>query len=417
MYEIKRGDEDISATKVRNAIKIDDFKTFSRMTPKSMHKFYEELKLELGVAEVANENEDINKDAEHIDESKSSDFSIESKEPGTLHNNIKLIELLESNPKKMSLYKSFSTNIPKGQITDSFIKYINSLNDKESIELVKLLGSLKKPEDLTPGLLYGNKRSPIGRLFDLSTRGTGKGELAIAWLINGAQIQGGVESYDVNINGKKYEVKDWSIQGNASILTGVKSKVTNFGFWREIIDTIRRIDKLTGNTSTSKFNFSAYFSDNFTNIVEKLLQQQSIILSGEVGKERLKLIRDFYIEANSIKDDISGYTNIILRGPNSKPLELSILPLSEDDVKNNTITFTKSEKDQSLTYILTELRRLKYVRNPDDLEKDMQDAVNQITKGITYIVFRKDKINIVEPGDFKPDVISISSLKFIEKDI
>lgn len=56
MYEIKRGDEDISATKVRNAIKIDDFKTFSRMTPRSIHKFYEELKLELGVAEVANES-------------------------------------------------------------------------------------------------------------------------------------------------------------------------------------------------------------------------------------------------------------------------------------------------------------------------------------------------------------------------
>jgi len=39
-YEIKRGDEDISASKVRQAIKLDDEKTFKRMTPKSIHDMY-----------------------------------------------------------------------------------------------------------------------------------------------------------------------------------------------------------------------------------------------------------------------------------------------------------------------------------------------------------------------------------------
>ena len=43
-YEIKRGDEDISATKVRNALKIGDKDTFKRMVPKSIHKFFDELK-------------------------------------------------------------------------------------------------------------------------------------------------------------------------------------------------------------------------------------------------------------------------------------------------------------------------------------------------------------------------------------
>lgn len=417
MYEIKRGDEDISATKVRDAIKIDDFKTFSRMTPKSMHKFYEELKLELGVAEVANESEDIGEESEHVDESKNSDYSIEATNPGTLHTNLKLIELLEKDSKKMDLYKSFSRNIPKGQITESFIKYINSLNDKETTEIIKFLGSLKSPKELTPNMLYGNKRSPIGRLFDLATRGTGKGELAIAWLISGAQIQGGVESFDVDINGKKYEVKDWSIQGNSSILTGVKSKVTNFEFWNEIIDTLRRLEKLRGTPNNIKFNFSLYFDESFIKTINELLSEHTMILSGEVGKKRLELLRSFYTQANEIKDDISGYTNVILRGPNAKPIELSILPLSENEIKDNTITFTKAEKDQTLTYILTELRRLKYVRDPNALDADMQSAVNKITEGIIYIVFRKNKINIVEPGGFKPDAISISSLKFVERDI
>lgn len=43
-HEIKRSDEDISATKVREALKIDDEATFKKMTPKGMHKMYEQLK-------------------------------------------------------------------------------------------------------------------------------------------------------------------------------------------------------------------------------------------------------------------------------------------------------------------------------------------------------------------------------------
>jgi hypothetical protein len=43
-FEIKRGEEDISATKVREALKTDDEATFKKMTPKGMHKMYDELK-------------------------------------------------------------------------------------------------------------------------------------------------------------------------------------------------------------------------------------------------------------------------------------------------------------------------------------------------------------------------------------
>lgn len=42
--EVKRGDEDVSATKVRNALKADDESTFKKMMPKPLHGFYDELK-------------------------------------------------------------------------------------------------------------------------------------------------------------------------------------------------------------------------------------------------------------------------------------------------------------------------------------------------------------------------------------
>lgn len=44
MIEVKRGDEDISATKVRNAIMNDDRKTFEKLTPQCMHKYYDRFK-------------------------------------------------------------------------------------------------------------------------------------------------------------------------------------------------------------------------------------------------------------------------------------------------------------------------------------------------------------------------------------
>jgi cytidyltransferase-like protein len=46
-YEIKRGDEDISATKVREALMIDDENAFKKLTPKSIHDMFIPLKTAL----------------------------------------------------------------------------------------------------------------------------------------------------------------------------------------------------------------------------------------------------------------------------------------------------------------------------------------------------------------------------------
>jgi len=55
-FEIKRGDENISASKVRNALKIDDEKTFKKMTPKSIHGFYKPLQT---IMQPIKENKDM----------------------------------------------------------------------------------------------------------------------------------------------------------------------------------------------------------------------------------------------------------------------------------------------------------------------------------------------------------------------
>lgn len=46
-FEIKRDDSNISASKVRVAIKNDNYSVFKKMTPKSIHKYYQQLQTEL----------------------------------------------------------------------------------------------------------------------------------------------------------------------------------------------------------------------------------------------------------------------------------------------------------------------------------------------------------------------------------
>jgi hypothetical protein len=334
--------------------------------------------------------------------------------PGSLHGNMALINAINSQGKIVD-YKEFAKNYPNGIPTTFILNYFASLNPKESVELAKYLYSAIAPKDLTVSM-YSNRNSVLGKLFDQKPTGLGKGEALIAWLIKGAVIQGGGESYDVIINNKDaFEVKDYS-NGNSAIRAGVKSKVSNFEFWREISDTLSRIDKLTGySAGKPKFDISKYFSAEMTTAANYLMGRKGTIMSGECNKTDFKNINAFYEQAAKVENSLLGYTNVILRGPNSKPIELSIDLLDPALITGDTITFHVAKTDQTATYVLSELKRLKYVRNPKDLEVDMQKAVNQIHAGLVYIVFRKNTINITT--DFVPAQVSTSSLYFVERTI
>jgi hypothetical protein len=334
--------------------------------------------------------------------------------PGSLHGNTELIDAI-TKAGKIADYKEFAKNYPNGIPTTFILNYFASLSVKESVELAGYLYSATAPKDLKTNM-YSNRNSVLGRLFDQKPTGLGKGEALIAWLIRGAVIQGGGESYDVIINGKDtYEVKDYS-SGNSAIRAGVKSKVSNFEFWREIGDTLSRIDKLTGySAGKPKFDISKYFSAEMTAASNYLMGRKGTIMSGECNLTDFKNLNKFYELASKVENTLQGYTNVILRGPNSKPIELSIDLLEPTQVTGDTITFHIAKGDQTGTYILAELKRLKYVRNPKDLQVDMQKAVDQIHAGLVYIVFRKNTINITT--DFVPAAVSTSSLYFVERSI
>jgi len=408
-YEIKRGDDDVSASKVRTALELDDESTFNKMTPKSIHDMYQILRTVLAPIE---ESSDV------LVEKKETDLSVEATSPGEMYSNPFFIDEIVK-AKKLPQYNKFVQLLPHGLVADGFIKFVNGLDQRETKEIVGYLYSLTKPTQLDANALYGNPSSPLGQLFVLEPKGVGRGEVAIAWLIKDAEIQGGGESYDVSIKGKKFEVKAYEAGGPSdAIRAGVKAKITNFNFYNELLDTISRIDKLTGFSSgIPKFDLNAYFPESFVALGNKLMAERTSILSGEISKGRLATIQKFYDEANAIESHIKGFSNVILRGPHSKPRELSVVPISEEEVAAGTFTVKITEKDESLTYILSELRRLKYVRDPKALAVDLQNAVDKSVKGTVYIVFRRNKVNIVPETGFKFSHITAASVKFVERDL
>ena len=93
---------------------------------------------------------------------------------------------------------------------------------------------------------------------------------------------------------------------------------------------------------------------------------------------------------------------------------MSVEPITK--TSDGTILIKPIQDDsQTITYINTELRRLKYVRDPMEFNNDLQKAVDQIVGNIQYIVFRRDYIRLT--SDFRYSRIEQGAVRIVEKSI
>jgi len=329
------------------------------------------------------------------------------------------IKLAAEEAKKTPALIKFVSSLPGGDASSTMMTLFSEMTAKKEYlkEFITKLWTISSPEDVNPSLYTSNSFGSY--LFEKEPKGVGRGELFLAWLIADSEVQGGSVNFDLLIKGKKFEVKDYrsTSSPNAPVRLGVKGKVTQYSIWKEIIDTIRRLDQLTGlSSSSTKFDFTKTFSDTeFVSCVQYILDRKNDILSGELNKKDVSIFKTFYDKVSSIKIEIDGYTNVILRGPGIKPVEMSIKPLAASQLDAKTITFEVSDTNDDLTYILTELRRLKYARDSKAFDSDLQDIVNTIVGDIPFIIFRNSGINITK--DFIFEVISQNGIKIIEKSI
>ena len=336
---------------------------------------------------------------------------IESIDAESIENQLLLSELQQQN--KLQDFNSFLNLLP-AEANLAVLAYIKQLTSIENIKW--FVTNLYSKEVITEQSLneinYSNTN--IEKLFNIEPKGLGKGEILLAFLYQQSKINGGTESYDLLFAGKQYEIKDYSrYSPSKSIRLGTKASITRFKFWDEIITTLKRIDQLRGDIESPKFDFKKLFDKELLDTIQYLDIRRADILSGKLNKQDKKNLDLFYVKANQVTISVQGYTNVILRGPNETPIELSIQPIKQTNKDQFTIT-PIDDSSQDLTYVITELRRLKYVRNPSLLDVDLQNAVDSIVgNDLQFIVFRRDRVRLT--NDFAYAVIDNGFIRIIEK--
>lgn len=339
------------------------------------------------------------------------DFISESIDIGTIENQFLTKAIQEAN--KGNEFAKFLSLLPvEAELVT--LKFLNNLSYEESQQFSNILYSENEVSEQLLNTI--NFRSGItGKMFELHKAGLGKGEILLATLIRNSFIQGGGTSYDLNVNGQQFEVKDYSNpkKPNASIRLGTKGTVTRFRFWDEITATFRRLDQLRG-IDSPKFDLDKLLPQSLLETIRYLDSRRTFILAGNLNLTDKQYLDQFYLEANKLSSEIKGYTNVILRGPNAVPIEMSIEPIT-DATGEAFIVRPVRDESQSLTYVNAELRRLKYVRNPFELDQDMAAAVKTIINDVTFIVFRRDRINVTQ--DFRYVVTDAGKIRIIEKNV
>jgi hypothetical protein len=304
--------------------------------------------------------------------------------------------------KKQKAFATFLTNLPGGEMQIELPKFLNSLSAKEQDEFVKKLYSVKSVSQIQPA----DYKTGVGsKIFDLYTPGTGRGEMFLGMMVAGSKVSGGGESFDLRVGNDKYEVKDYS-KGNDAIRLGTKGKVTQFPFWKQILLTLDVINDLVVSDGL-RFITDA----KLIKLIEYLRERDETIRRGEFNLTDLDRFTRLYEGLNEFaQSDADGYTYVTFRGPNIEPVSYTI-----EEIPGNLKKSVKLDlKDRGVSdSLIVDLRRLKYVRNPEDLKNDLQAAADKaVGTEIPFIIFRPDGPVITKRFQFAN--ISMTTLYIIE---
>ena len=324
--------------------------------------------------------------------------------------------------KEKAKFESFFKKLPTGAPLKAAINVLGTLSSKEVQQFYKGLGSRGKsikPRTLSSGLET--------KIFDIDAKGIGKGEIYLAWVIDGAQIQGGNTSFDIKADAN-YEVKDYTAKNNsAAIRAGVEASVSKFTFWKEVLRTIETLKKMESDGAWDVLSASSPAFAPAIQLKDYLLdrvQNKLKIVNGEYNKEDTRVTREFYTIMSSLLGESDNSVNqVIFQGPGVKPMSYEIEPINANDIKSGVkIDFSSSKGSLTQATIINYLKKLKYVRDPKGFDKDIQKAIDEIIEGGLaqyWVIFRgksspQMKVIPAKGKNFNYSVISQNGIKFKE---
>ena len=333
---------------------------------------------------------------------------------------------------KIDEFNEFLSLLPGGESLDAVQEFFNTITPAETKDFVKILYTEKSINALD-NLKYDS--GVAAKLVKLKPSGLGRGEIYLAALIRGSKVSGGGESYDLTIPsgaaakegpfaGKtKYEVKDYRTSKSQTIRLGVKGVITKQRWWRnQILPTLNLMRELLDSDAGLEWinqpdnKAVKEFTDYLLSTSQDGRTRFDFIPTGEFNKSKdLPAFLAAYKGLGKIAmSDKQGYDVMTLRGPNQKPVTFAV-DIASTDVASNVETLNvKVVGGANIDQIITRLRRLTYIRKPDQIQIDLQNSVDSIVGNeIPFIVFRPDGINVL--SDFKFAGISQGGVKIIEK--
>ena len=354
------------------------------------------------------------------------------------------------------------------------IKVLNELSEKEQEEFAEKLRTFPALES---GISNITGELAI-KLFNIDAKGIGKGEVYMCWLYANSSIQGGNESFDIQISNTKYEVKDYSgtgtdAKGNpkenpGAIRVGVEGSISKFPVWRNILDTVDIIQKMEKGDAWNMLPGSSPDHPKhklwqqlikIKNYINNRLSYKELIgtkkkpigtpksgkiVTGEFSGTDTEEFTQFYKTLNTLFEEFDNalFNQLDAKGPNQKPLTLVIDPVDMSTIqkaagKELKVKVKSASYDVRPETLVNYWKRIPYLsstygaegspkRAPEQFGADLQQTVISIIEegpADYWIVYRGSEKNIkmktiskARANEFTYYSISQNGVKFREPD-
>lgn len=259
---------------------------------------------------------------------------------------------------------------------------------------------------------------PFSRdVFIINPKGLGMGEVWIAWLVKGAVISGGGESFDVLSNGIQYEAKAYNFFPHYKTKKlqlgkyegvwrlGNAGAMSNFKFMKHLCHAVDLIAELDGVTLKKSPELEKALKT--VEVIKGMSEKYGMSADfsrGEIGKKKMRLMFDVIYNLHLHVAKYHGDYDIVTFGsstPGNPNLAFKIKPASAKEIAGGKIQIVEpvDETDLSDPFVLRRmLVKSRYIREGveaiiEDINADL-DKVEAKYNGIHFIVFRKSGMNI-----------------------
>lgn len=302
---------------------------------------------------------------------------------------------------------------------DAALKLKKELSSFSQIELdyfYQKIGSYSSMEELKDN--YEEEIcNPISqKIFLFNADGIGTGEIWTAWLLKDAFISGGNETFDLTVGDSKYELKaynfgrhwktkQWQLSNyKGPWRLGNAGAMTNFSFVDNLIYNAHLAHKVANCKIDSP---GVKKMQKVVQKIESLCDSHTMVgdfARGEVSQKKMKLMIEFinlantYVNRNKTEYDIVSFGSTTPGNPDQSYV---IEQQTAEELGNGTFKIVRSIdlNDYNDPIVFDRmLTKSRYIRDGievmiDDINSDLLKVENKY-KGINFVVFRKDSINI-----------------------